>query len=297
METKILIFSAVFVGLISIIGWLYYAAGSQPVPPPTLKVSATIYPLYDLVRQVAGPNAQVILILPPGSSPHTYEADPKNIQDLAGSQAVFSIGHGLDSWVESLAQNAGVANIITVDRGISLMPSQEEDEGGLDPHYYLSYQNAIVITQTIADTLSEFDPANAVAFRQNANNLNLQLSAAFAANAGRVNSSGIKSIATFHNAFAYFVKDFGLDVAAVFEPFPGQQPSPEYVKNFQESIVRHQIKVIYTEPQLPVSAIMPIANDLGVKVGQLDPLGGTIDKDTIQSLFQYNFDHILEGGE
>src|SRR5512145_3554851 len=64
-----------------------------------VKVAATIFPLYDIVRQVAGPVADVVLILPPGASPHTFEPTPAGVRALAGAGALFVVGHGLDAWV------------------------------------------------------------------------------------------------------------------------------------------------------------------------------------------------------
>ena len=37
-----------------------------------IKVTATIFPLYDIVQSVAGDKVDVKLILSPGSSPHTF---------------------------------------------------------------------------------------------------------------------------------------------------------------------------------------------------------------------------------
>ncbi len=58
-------------------------------------MAATIFPLYDIARHVAGPVVDVLLILPPGASPHTFEPTPSRVRALAGAQAVFVIGHGL----------------------------------------------------------------------------------------------------------------------------------------------------------------------------------------------------------
>src|SRR5262245_12050372 len=89
-------------------------AWGAPSPAATLKVAATIFPLYDLVRQVAGPAVDVVLLVPPGASPHTFTVKPGTVRALTGCVAVFTIGHGLDDWSTRLAQEAGVKR--TVDR-------------------------------------------------------------------------------------------------------------------------------------------------------------------------------------
>jgi len=83
------------------------------------KVGATIFPLYDIARQVAGPVADVILILPSGASPHTFEPTPSAVRSLAGANALLVIGHGLDDWAVRLARGAAVSRLVRVDAGVA----------------------------------------------------------------------------------------------------------------------------------------------------------------------------------
>ncbi len=86
---------AVVSGLLLLVSTLAWRA---PSPAAPLKVAATIFPLYDLVRQVAGPAVEVVLLVPPGASPHTFTVKPGTVRALTGCAAVFAIGHGLDDW-------------------------------------------------------------------------------------------------------------------------------------------------------------------------------------------------------
>ena len=51
-------------------------------PEPTTKVAATIFPIYDIARNVAGDKAEVVLITPPGASPHTFEITAEQIRTV-----------------------------------------------------------------------------------------------------------------------------------------------------------------------------------------------------------------------
>jgi ABC-type Zn uptake system ZnuABC Zn-binding protein ZnuA len=83
-----------------------------------------------------------------------------------------------------------------------------------------------------------------------------------------------RRIATVHDAFGYFADAYGLQVVATFEPYPGREPSPRFVVEFQKTIRATGVREVFTEPQLAVGALQPIAGDLGIKLGVLDPLGG-----------------------
>ncbi len=92
-----------------------------------LSVAATISPLYDLVRNVAGDKATALLVLEPGASPHTYEAAPGKIKELAGTKAIFAIGAGLDAWASDIATALPATEVIAMDRYAILKPFTQEE--------------------------------------------------------------------------------------------------------------------------------------------------------------------------
>src|SRR5215468_6568472 len=155
---------AVMSGLLLAVGTLAWGAPPQPA---SRKVATTIFPLYDLVRQVAGPALEVILLVPPGTSEHTFTVRPGTIRAITGCTAIFAIGHGLDDWVARLAREAGVPRTIVVDAGISLRRgySRNHSDGhagarpasqdAVDPHYWLAIPNAVRMVQNIADMLAQ----------------------------------------------------------------------------------------------------------------------------------------------
>src|SRR4029434_4254260 len=135
---------AVVSGLLLSVSTLAWGAPTLAAP---LKVAATIFPLYDLVRQVAGPAGEVVLLVPPGASPHTFTVKPGTVRALTGCVAVFTIGHGLDDWATRLGQYAGVKRTLVTDAGISLRREYSEHHSAghaqaqtaahdaVDPHY------------------------------------------------------------------------------------------------------------------------------------------------------------------
>ncbi|NQD66569.1 zinc ABC transporter solute-binding protein, partial [Bacillus haikouensis] len=65
-----------------------------------LKVSATVYPLQYFAEQIAGDEAVVESILPPGSDPHHYEPTTKEMVKIAESDALIYNGAGLEPFAE-----------------------------------------------------------------------------------------------------------------------------------------------------------------------------------------------------
>jgi ABC-type Zn uptake system ZnuABC Zn-binding protein ZnuA len=236
----------------------------------TVKVAATIFPVYDIARQVAGPVAEVVLILPPGASPHTFEPTPAGVRALAGAGALFVVGHGLDAWAARLARGAGISRLVQVDAGIAL----RRVEGAVDPHYWLSAPNAGAIAGIVAAELERLAPARRQQIQRALAAYRARLDAADAEVRRLLADLPSRRIATVHEAFGYFADAYGLEVAAVFEPYPGLEPSPRFVVEFQKKIRVSGVRVLFTEPQLSLDALRPIARDLGVTLAVLDPLGG-----------------------
>jgi ABC-type Zn uptake system ZnuABC Zn-binding protein ZnuA len=271
-------------GLLATVLWTGLAGlASGEETRPTL--AATIFPLYDIARQVAWPAADVALMLPPGASPHAFEPTPSQVRALAKARVVFVIGHGLDDWAARLARSAGVSRVVVVDRGVAL---RREAGGPVDPHYWLAPANAKAIAQTVAGELEGLVPARRSEIQSALTGYLGRLDAVEAEVRGILADLPARRIATFHDAFGYFAEAFGLEVAAVFEPYPGREPSPRFVAEFQRQVRASGVRTLFAEPQLSLEPLRPLARDLGVTLSVLDPLGGVAGRDTYLELLRFN---------
>ena len=273
---------------------------SEALKATPLKVAATIFPLYDMLRQVAGPEVEVVLLVPPGASPHTFAIKPGTIRALTGCQAVFAVGHGLDDWVIRLAREAGVKRLILTDKGISLRRAGSESHdsrhhvahatphAGVDPHYWLSVPNALLMVEHIAASLGQLKPADQALYQRRAGAYQDELRAADAAIRALLADLPRREIATFHMAFGYFAEAYGLHVVAVFEPAPGQEPAPRHVEAFQRSIQTSNLRTVFIEPQLSEAPLRSLSRDLGITLQILDPNGGSEALPTYIAMMQFN---------
>ncbi len=247
-------------------------------------VAATIAPLADIVRQVSGDAIEVLRIVPPGASPHTYEPTPAVVRRLSGARAIFFVGHRLDDWVLPLARAAGGAPAVRADSGILLLRGER---GEVDPHYWLSCANARLIASGIERRLEALFPERAAGFRRRLSDFSARLEAADAEIRRTLEGLASRDIATFHDGFRYFAAAYGLRIVAVFEPSPGREPGPRFVEEFERKIRDARVRVIFSEPQLSVDVLSPIARDLHVTLSVLDPLGGVPGRETLLDLLRF----------
>ncbi len=265
------------------------AGGPEEAARRRPKVGATIFPLYDIARNVAGDEMEVILISPPGASPHTFELRPSDLRKLKDATAIYAIGHGLDDWVADLASASG-ADTVIVDRGIVILQSAEE--GGDDPHYWLDPDNAARIAGTVAEDLAGRFPDSFEALQRNLDAYLEQLRRADAAAAALLADLPSRDIVTLHDAWYYFSRAYDLNVAGTFEPTAGREPTPQYLAALQAAVAASRVRTIYAEPQLDTMSLRPFARDNGLTIAVLDPAGGTAGRDSYIKTLLYNADTI-----
>ena len=81
-----------------------------------------------------------------------------------------------------------------------------------------------------------------------------------------------KNIVTFHEAFPYFAKEYGLNIVSVVQREAGSEPSAKELQETIEKIKNLDVKAIFVEPQYSTKAAETISKETNVKVYTLDPI-------------------------
>lgn len=279
--------SVVFWGLLAIVALATSAlllSGAKPRPEgPGESVAVTSYPLYDMTKSVAG-DLEVTMIVPPGANSHTFEATPSTISMLRGAKVVYAIGHGFDSWVETLIGDAGVP-LVVVDRGITLRASTEpfgheeeehaeEEHGPIDPHYWLDARNARVMARTIAEDLMQRFPERAEAIGANLARVLDEFEATDNRMRAILKDVTVRDIVTLHDAWYYFADAYGLRIVGSFEPSAAREPTPQYLVALQKAVREAGVKVLYRDMNTSVAGLEGFLKDNDLRVADLDPLEG-----------------------
>lgn len=301
MKFKRAVNIGILIFFILVIGVGFYFLLDQRSLPATsfrLKVAATIFPLYDMVRNVVGDmngsGVEVVLIAPPGASPHTFEVSVALAKKLQGTRTIFAIGYGLDNWVATAENAVPDSEVVVPSTGIPFRKYAEgEEAGSIDPHYWLSIANAKIMVQNIAKELSRLDPEHASRYMNNASDYIKKLSEAEIEIKDTLSRVAGRGLVTMHDAWFYFAESYGLEVLAAFEPFPGQEPTQKYLINLAGEIKKHNVKVIFSELQLSSETLAPFLKDYGIALAVLDP-EGSAQNDSYIGLMRYNAKTVYE---
>jgi len=277
------------------------AVGCKPsASGDKLKVVATIFPLADFVRNVAGDKAEVATLLQPGDSPHTYEPSPNDMKSVAEANLLVINGAGLDFWVEKV-KSAASPDLMVVDtsiipamEGALLSGDEHESEdtahGGVNPHFWLDPVLAQKQVEAIAAALVMVDPENKGFYLENAAKYIGELKSLDREIREETDRFSTREFITFHPAWTYFAKRYGLVEAAVIEEAPGKEPTIDEQRRIIDLVRELKVKAIFAEPQFSTKAADAIAADSGAEVLLLDPIGGADlpGKDSYIALMRYN---------
>lgn len=233
----------------------------------SLRVVTSFYPVYVAALNVTAgvPGVEVSNLASPHiGCLHDYQLTAGDVRRLADADILLVNGAGMEPFLGKVAQQSPKVRVVEVSEGIPLL------EG--NPHVWVSLEGARRQTDNIAAALAAADPDRADAFRANAAAYNAALTAleekmrtALAPYAGT-------PIVTFHEAFPYFARDFGLDLAGVIEREPGAEPSARELADTVKLVRARQVKALFAEPQFPDQSAQVVARETGVRVYSLDPV-------------------------
>jgi zinc transport system substrate-binding protein len=275
-----------------------------------VKVAASIFPLYDLTRRIAGDRIDVLLILPPGKSEHNYDPTPKEIARLEGTKLAIAVGLDMDIWVEQIIKAASAdAKIFHIGDKVKTMkidtepvgeaeahkgeaPDSDDTPGAPDPHVWMDPDRMVGVVDAIAGELAEVDPAGKDTFAKNADTVKAALRQLDTTIAGRTKAFSKHMIVTFHGSMSYFAKRYGITIAAVLEPLAGKEPTAAYLAQVLEAIKRTNTPGLFSEPQLDRAPAETVAREAMITLGELDPVGGVPGRESYEALLTWDTDQL-----
>ena len=163
--------------------------------------------------------------------------------------------------------------------------AQEPSEGGghhhghahahgeFDVHIWLDPNNAKVIVKEVANELASLDSKNSNFYKMNAKKTLEKLDILINQIDKSINKKA--SFVTFHDAYQYFEKRFGVEALGALTINTDIQPGAKQIAEIKDLVEDKNIKCIFSEPQFNPKLINMIAKSTGAKTGILDPLGSS----------------------
>ena len=257
----------------------------------TLSVVASTQVIADWVRQLGGEHVTVRALVPAGADAHTLELTVDDIRAIADADLVVINGAGLEASYEDVIEENAEHILELADAveamGEALHPyegmmaaehdqhQQQQDQqaesehepGDEDPHFWFDTDIAKAAVKAIAAELIELRPSNAEAI---GDRLIIYVAEIDKADErARALLSGLPAnqrlLVTFHDAFGYFARRYGLEIAGFVVEGPAQGVSAESITDLIELINHEGVKTVFHEPQFDSAILDTISDETGAR--------------------------------
>ena len=250
-----------------------------------LRVVATTTQIGDFVRNVAGEDVRLTVLLRPNQDAHDFEPEPSQIRALADADLVLRNGIGLDTFVNRALEGSG-AEVVVVSEGVRLREGgehedEEEDEheedeeaheeaAGNDPHVWLAVANAKVMVENVRQALREADAPNAALYDQNAQRYLAELDTLEASIRQQVATipASCRKLVTNHDVLGYYADAYGLQVVGSVIPSATTeaQPSASDVADIVDRIRAEGVSAIFAETSVNPALVQQVGREASVLV-------------------------------
>src|ERR671922_2311576 len=261
-----------------------------------LKVLSSFFPIGEFTKKVGGDAIESSLFIPNGVEPHDYDPTINDIQRASSADVLIYNGFNLESWIEKI----NIPKIIDASLGLNFLYTDRTNKT-IDPHVWLDPLLAKEEVKNIANALIKIDPTNKNYYSNNTMHFLSDLDNLDKFIREHLKSCKKKDFISFHSAFSYFAKRYGLTQHSVTNTSPEAEITPQQLTEIINTAKRLQLNVIYSEELIDPRHAAAIAQEIpGGKVLELSPIEG-LTKEERQSGVGYmdkmlqNVKNLMEG--
>ncbi len=228
-------------------------------------IIVSILPQADFVEHVGGDNVEVIVMIPPGANPATYEPTASQLKSVSGATMYVKVGSGLpfeEVWLEKIGSANPDMLMVDTSEGVNLIPG--------DPHIWLSPRSAVVQVENIYRGLVQVDQDNSEYYYRNKEQYIHDLQVLDNDIIESLSDFEDRTFMVFHPSWGYFARDYDLTMIAV--EIEGKEPSAGDMVHLIENAKENNIKIIFVQPQFSTKSAEVIAKEIGGSVVAVDPL-------------------------
>jgi ABC-type Zn uptake system ZnuABC Zn-binding protein ZnuA len=213
--------------------------------------------------------------VPEGTNSHTFEPPPSAAAVLSKADVVFINGLKLEDPTRELAEQNLKDGAEIVELGTTVLPESQwiydfsfpKEEGKPNPHLWTDPLYAIKYAAVIRDTMVKQDPANQAAYQANYAAFEQKataLSDALKADQATI-PAGKRELLTYHDAYAYFAKDYGWKVIGAIQPKNFEDPTPREVAALIDQVKAEQVPTIFGSEVFPSTVLAQIGKETGAR--------------------------------
>ena len=251
------------------------SAGETAAASGKLQVVTTVAPITSIAANIGGDRITLVGMVPEGTNSHTFEPPPSAAEVLSKADIVFINGLKLEDPTRELAESNKKSGADIVEVGTQTLPvadyiydfSFPKADGKPNPHLWTDPLFAIKYAGVIASELTKRDAANAGYYTANLKAFTAKataLSDALKADQATI-PGGKKELLTYHDAYAYFGRDYGWKIIGAVQPSNFEDPTPKEIVALIEQVKAQKVPVIFGSEVFPSKVLAQIGKETGAR--------------------------------
>lgn len=250
------------------------------------RVVATVGMIADIVREIAGPLAQVDGIIGEGVDPHLYKPTAPDVKAMQSADVVFYNGLLLEGKMTDilvkLASSGKRVHAVTEglaeDSGYVL----SGEDGHHDPHVWMDVKGWIAATKIVEKALAEFDSPNAATYQANATAYRAKLEALdqYAKTAVASIPETQRVLVTAHDAFQYLSRAYGIEVRGIQGMSTESEAGVKDIEDLVSFLVARKIPAVFVESSVSDKNVRALLEGAAAK-GHSVIIGGELYSDAM----------------
>lgn len=263
-------------------------------------VAVTTNILGDVVSEVVGDAADVMVLMPPGADPHSFAVSAKDAARMRSADLLVENGLGLEEGVARHVETAAADGVpvFTAGDAVDVLEWRTDDDRGPDPHLWTDPVRMADVVAALRDELGAVGIAapGAGAYLDELATLDTTMSDAFA-----TIPVGRRALVTNHHVFGYLADRYGFRVVGAVVPSGTTLASPSAadLRDLATAIEDAGVPTVFADLSQPERLAQVLADevDLHVEVRALATESLTADGDaaTYLGMMRANTDAIVAG--
>ncbi len=248
-------------------GLVVTTAGCSSAGSDRPLVAVTTNILGDVVTEVVGDAADVMVLMPAGADPHSFEVSAKEAAQLRTADLVVENGLGLEEGVArhvEAAASDGVP-VFTAGDHVDALEWTTEDDSGPDPHLWTDPERMVDVVEALDADLRDagVEPTGTDAYLDELATLDDEMTDAFA---------GIpedrRALVTNHHVFGYLADRYGFRVVGAVIPSGTTLASPSAadLRDLAAAIDEAGVPTIFADLSQPARLAEVLADEVDVHV-------------------------------
>ena len=233
------------------------ALPAQTAPEAVVQIVASGYVPYTLVREMAGPYAQVQMLVPAGTEPHHFEPTPGAIIAIEKADLFVYVSPQIEPWTTDILN--GLAGVTAV--------AAAAHSTGEDPHVWMTPYGALAMAKRIEKALVKIDPAHQAYYRQNLNRFEKemqQLHQDFSAGLAHCQTRELVHVG--HLAFGALAQAYHLHLQALSGSGHQGEHSVYKLTELVRFVRDHKLSAVFTEEMISPQLARTVAEETGAKI-------------------------------